>query len=226
MARIKKIEATLVGGNKYEIIINCNSKGVFSANVPIELSMNVAGLQTKMENPKLDELESVIYKALTNYNNSFIKTRLVIGVVFGAKGDICKNDDGLIHEKFLGKSPFVINGFYCSLDGSVMNFFYKILLEEDINGSKKYFSTNRKIKYSESSLSLVPKYKIIDDFVAENMPISDVGKYNVILPYKEEILESLKGIENQLRKAAFLLTELLGNEKVELLLSNNVKMIE
>lgn len=59
MARIKKIEATLVGGNKYEIIINCNSKGVFSANVPIELSMNVAGLQTKMENPKLDELESL-----------------------------------------------------------------------------------------------------------------------------------------------------------------------
>lgn len=226
MARIKKIEATLVGGNKYEIIINCNSKGVFSANVPIELSMNVAGLQTKMENPKLDELESVIYKALSNYNNSFIKTRLVIGVVFGAKGDICKNDDGLIHEKFLGKSPFVINRFYCSLDGSVMNFFYKILLEEDINGSKNYFSTNRKTKYSESSLSLVPKYKIIDDFVAENMPISDVGKYNVILPYKEEILESLKGIENQLRKATFFLTELLGNEKVELILSDNVKIIE
>lgn len=226
MARIKKIEATLVGGNKYEIIINCNSKGIFSAKVPIELSMNIAGLRTKMENPKLEELESVIYKALDNYNNSFIKTRLVIGVLFGAKGDICKNDDGLIHEKFFGKNPFVIDRFYCSLDGSVMNFFYEILLEEDINGSKKYFSTNRKIKYTESSLSLVPKYKIIDDFVAGNMPISNVGKFNVILPYKKEILESLKNIENQLRKAAFFLSDLLGNENVELLLSDNVKMIE
>lgn len=226
MARIKKIEATLIGGNKYEIIINYNSKGIFSANVPIELSMNVAGLKNKMENSKLNELESVIYKALANYNNSFIKTRLVIGVIFGAKGDICKNDNGIINENFLGKSRFVIDWFYCSLDGSVMNFSYKILLEQNINGDKKYFATNCKTKYSESSLSLVPKYKIIDDFVAENMPMLNIDKFNVILPYKEEILESLKSIENQLRKATFFLTELLGNENVELLLSNNVKMIE
>lgn len=222
MAKIKTIKIKL-GANCYDIEVKCNSSGLFTFDAPAELRSLIEKLDLAQsyKYSSLKELEDKVYKIIGEYKESEIKTRLVVHIRFAARGEITRGEDGYILPQFSD-----IGGkYYLSLFGgekdSAFKFGYSILIEESINGNISYYNT---IKTGSSYNS--PVYRRIGDYIASNYRYN-ANKNDLILPYTDDIINSLKSIERQLKNAAVFLSELLDNDKVEMILSSgDFKLLE
>lgn len=222
MAKIKTIKIKL-GANCYDIEVKCNSSGLFTFDAPAELRSLIEKLDLAQsyKYSSLKELEDMVYKIIGEYKEAEIKTRLVVHIRFAARGEITRGEDGYILPQFSD-----IGGkYYLSLFGgekdSAFKFGYSILIEESINGNISYYNA---IKTGSSYNS--PVYRRIGDYIASNYRYH-TNKDDLILPYTDDIINSLKSIERQLKNAAIFLSELLDNDKVEMILSSgDFKLLE
>ena len=94
MAKIKTIRRK-IKDKQYDISINCNSGGKFSCKFPSEISNKVHALKELELNNynSLEELEGEISDTIQKYENANVKTRLVIAITFGARGNIARDKD-------------------------------------------------------------------------------------------------------------------------------------
>lgn len=222
MAKIKTIK-TKLGATCYEIEVKCNSSGMFTFDAPAELRSLIEELDMAQsyKYSSLKELEDKVYKIIGEYKKAEIKTRLVVHIRFAARGEITRGEDGYILPQFSD-----IGGKYnLSLLGgekdSALKFGYSILIEESINGNISYYNAIK----TESTYNS-PAYRRIGNYIASNYRYH-TSKDDLILPYTDEIINSLKSIERQLKNAAVFLSELLDNDKVEMILSSgNFKLLE
>lgn len=231
MAKIKS-SVYRIGGKEYVVSITCSSYGMFSFKAPMELVQIVSDLKSIEPTGSLDELERKLREAVNAYVNSERYCRLVVAITFKARGPVCSSSkDGGIADVFVNvgstKGKFSVDRFDCSLDGSVLNIDYKVLIEESIGDAKTYHETYdlRKLRDRGSVVECTPAHLLIDDFAG-------VRQYRLkddalLLPYSEELMASLDSIEDQLRKAAhFLATLLLRDDVGKILSSSNVKLLE
>lgn len=221
MAKIKIIKIKL-GATYYDIEVKCNSSGMFTFDAPSELRSLIEELDLAQfyKYSSLKELEDRVYKIIGEYKEAEIKTRLVVLVRFAARGEITRGDDGYILPQFSDRDgKYYFTKFGVEND-SALKFGYSILIEELINGNISYYTA---IKTTSSYQS--PTYRRIGDYIASNYRYH-ISKEDLILPYTDEIINSLKSIEKQLKNATMFLSELLDNDKVEMILSSgNFKLL-
>lgn len=225
MAKIKTIK-TVVNGVNYEIPIKCNTKGLFTCDIPAPLRSIISDMITiqSTQYQSLQSLESMINSKLAEYKESTIKTKLVIAVRFKAKGKIIHDDQGYPLPMFRSGEPFHVDSFTINSGGDVICFGYDVLMQETVNGHTEYYKTG---KYKDGYLlPHVPPYRKIDCYVGESR-IYSVKDYACILPFDDTILANLEGIRGQLKKAAMFLGGLLSQDDASKILSgDNVKLLD
>lgn len=224
MAKIKTLKVS-VGGEYYDITIKCGTNGVFTFSAPDELLNIVTDLKSVKACDSLSSLERDIDRVIRDYEESAKSARLVIGIRFGAKGDVCTDSNGNTMPDFeangLRTGRFYIDSFMCSLGGSTVNLEYRLFVEESIGNSKQYYRAIFADKLDGIHLKTIPKIRFVDGFVGVDRPVHNMKQYNIIIKYSKEVMDSLCSIENQLRKAVVFLSELFSNDDVERVLSSN-----
>lgn len=212
MAKIKTIKIQL-GECVYDIVVKCNTKGMFSFDAPKELRALIKEIDDSVLNEyqSLQVLEREVSTIISNFKKAETKTRLVVMINFSARGKIVRNQNGNELPNFGYGEKFYHSGF--NTDNSEIQFGYTILFEESINGKINYYNA---IKVNETYDNL-PQYRKIGEYIAGSYKaIRHQG--DIIIPYSTETIESLQSIESQLSKAAIFLSNLLDNENLEMLL--------
>ena len=219
MPKIKTIKIRL-GETIYDIVVKCSTNGKFSFEAPGSLISMVNQLDeiSRCYFDSLKDLEHKVYQAIDKYKNSVIKRRLVVKVDFGASGKFIKDDEGYPLPQFSNiGGRFCINNVFT--DGcSLIKFGYNVLIEETINDCVIYYSTikcNDAIKYDRR----------IGDYIQSNYRVH-LDKDENVLPYSDDIINSLNSIEQQLKNAALFLSQLLTSDKLEQILTlGNLKLL-
>lgn len=225
MAKIKTIKAVL-NGVSYEIPIKCNTKGLFTCDIPSSLKLLIPDLETinMTVYQSLQNLETSINSHIDKYRESTIKTKLVIAVRFKAKGKIVNDDNGYPLPKFQADQPFYMDSFGFYHSGNIICYSYDVLMQETINGHTEYYKTSKLCKhyYTEH----VPEYRKINGYIAENR-IYSIKDYACVLPFDDTILANLEAIQEQLKKAAMFLGDLLSQDDASKILSgDHVKLLD
>lgn len=225
MAKIKTIK-TVVNGINYEIPIKCNTKGFFTCDIPAPLKLIISDLETINTTvyQSLQNLESLINSHIDKYKESTIKTKLVIAVRFKAKGKIIHNENGYSLPLFRPGEPFYLESFSICHGGNAIYYSYDVLMQETINGHTEYYRTGR---YDDGYIrGHIPPYRKINGYIAENR-IYSIKDYACVLPFDDAILANLEAIQEQLKKAAMFLGNLLSQDDASKILSgDNVKLLD
>lgn len=226
MAKIKTIRRK-IKDKQYDISINCNSGGKFSCKFPSEISNKVHVLKELELNNynSLEELEGEISDTIQKYENANVKTRLVIAITFGARGNIARDKDKdyikNLDPSFNGK--FALDGGYLFNEGNVISFNYRILLEEILFEHKEFYSVNSINELSESYIKSEPEHHKIDGFIATRKVFTHTNE--IIIDYSPKVLKNLESIEDQFRNAVLFLSKLLDQNNLKEILSNEIKKI-
>lgn len=222
MAKIKTLKIK-IGETFYEIAVKCGTNGQFTFSAPASLTSMIE----KLDNIKnsmgesLNLLERKVYGIINEFKDAIIKRRLVVKVKFSANGKFVKDENGYNLPNFEeNRGKFYMNRIFS--DGtSSLEFGYKILIEETVNDSVTYYNT---IKCKEGDFRY--EKRRVGNYISSNYREMNVNDED-ILPFTEEIINSLNSIEEQFKNAVLFLSKLLSSNNVEkILTSGNFKLLE
>ena len=222
MAKIKAKNYS-VGNNNYNVSFYCSKEGTFSVKIPKELSVSIGLDEREVVSKSLSEAESMVEDAYLKFKNSNTEYKLKIGILFGASGYFRLNEDGKPNENFYkSKEGFGISSPFSNFK-SIIGFDYRILIEENIDGVVRLYSTEKK---DDSTTTINDNSIIIGNYV-KSWGSHTINKDEVVIDYNETTLKNIKSISMQIRNASSFLAKLLTNVNLASILEcNGINMLE
>ncbi len=215
MAKISEIKFD-IKGTQFKLNVNCNSSGVFTANVP-ELVCESLGIQREQNASTLSELERKIKDAIEKYKNSETTEELYIFIKYGCCGDYNSYGsikDGTLHNDKRFKVVINFN------DASCLLFDFKIVMKEVIDGVVGYYSVIKGKNTSganreEQDPNKYYKYEklhMVEDWIK--------------IPYTEEAFINLSQAKEKIRMVSEMLFNFVSKDENEIsLILNNQKLL-
>jgi hypothetical protein len=217
MAKIKTLKLELKE-KEYKINVNCTSAGVFTANIPREIS-EALGINSRVELSTLGELEREIYDVFHKYKTSTTTEELFLAIKYGALGTFNKKSDGYPLYGRDKKDKFGVDGSFMKND-NILVFEYRVLLKLTVDGKVSWYNTN----YGYEGMH--PKEGEEKQYRKRSVTWS-VDNY-VLVSYSEEAKATLVEIEEVIRQASETLFNFvsLDEDKVQAFLeSGNIKLL-
>lgn len=208
MPIIKKFKVQCSIGT-VELSIKCNSKGIFSCQLPIEVA-NKIQISPVLTSSDISSLERDVHARIKEERDAIIQRRLVIVCNVGLSGIFTRDSRGI-------KLPVTklkrLERFGYGVEESAIWFSPRILLEETYGGNKTYYNVEE-----ESSLSHLHTAAFTEKRLGKWIATSKVhiSSDKIIVPYTDDMCNVLDSIQKQLHNAAMFLVNLFGSENIPL----------
>lgn len=214
MPKIKQL-LFKIKGVAHKININCTSKGVFTANIPREVS-DALGVEDQYRCSKLETLEETIIKAFERYKNAQTSQTLHISIRYGASMKFRSDENGV----YVVGNEFAISASWHEIN-NIMGFDFEVLICENVDGHESWHQA----RYGYEDVFDRPKEgeeKAWHKYGARHL--SDKCK---VIPYSENAVKNLEKIHEVIRKSSLKLHELINSDVSVLTeaLNTGVKLI-
>lgn len=218
MAKVSTIKCE-VNGTPYNINVNCNSSGEFSANVP-EFVASALRINSKLSANTLKDLESKFYTALEQYKEAETKEELFIAISYKSRGAYNKNKDGenLFYDSRREGYQLQVN---FSNPVNALSFDFHVIIKETIDKKEEYYKAKLGSDFSwlfEKEYSEPDKYHRCGKFHC-------IEEYKFI-PFSEVALHSLQNAQEKIRSISEFLFNFIEQDEEQILLTlTNQKLL-
>lgn len=217
MGRITSIKYEL-DGEQCQTHINCNSAGIFSCRVP-EKIIEVMDSEKEISGATLDVVERDFKQLLKDYKNRKTEQFLYIGIQYGACGKYMDRTENPEDGSMFGeRTKFHISTSFNDFEDTLA-FSFDVFVNEVIDGKSNWYIARLGRKFAHFQ----EQYKEPDKW-HRHVRTYDHDHF-IMIPYSDQSLESLKKVQETLRKASQKLFEFVSQEpeKIEsTLLVNNL----
>lgn len=217
MAKIKTLRFE-IKKEMFSININCTTKGLFTANLPLEIYQPL-NLEGRLVEDTLELLESNIYKAFNKYKNAATKEELSIFIKYGSGGDFAKKENGdLLSGNYENKYP--LRADWGRIE-NLLGFDFKVTIKETIDGNVNWYNT--RLGYKEEFKGGAKGER---KTYHKHTHVSDSDKYKAI-PFNENYLSTLKLISEKIRNASEILYNFISQDEkvIENILSSKKALL-
>ncbi len=207
MAKVSVLKFDLKGKD-YQVNVNCNSDGMFSANLPEEVYKSLH-LREKISHPTLTALETEFKAAIDRYKTAETSQELFIGIRYKSCGKYQQRKDGSY--MFGGHGSKYRLDVSFGGDCSALGFDFKVLIKETIDQVDTWYKAmlGKDHPHWDKEQNENPdKYYKREEF-------HDRGEYKMI-PFSPAALESLQNASEKIRAASEMLFNFIEQDEQQL----------
>jgi len=220
MPKVSEINIT-IKDTSYKIPVNCNSDGLFSANIPQEVA-EALRIDEKVKANTLSDLTADIDEKLNKYKEANTQETLHILISYHARGRYKEKKDGSVLFSDVNNVHSISISFSEIINA--MGFDFMVAIKQVIDGKEKFFEAklgsefmgNARIQCAEPNI--YHKYTSISNHRMQ--------RYKII-PFSEVALKTLQNGEEKIREASEMLYKFISQDEEQILLTlTNQKLLK
>lgn len=190
-----------IAGVSYKTNINCNSSGIFSANLPSEVS-EALRIQKQLSNQSLNTLEKLFHEHLSNYKKASTTQELFIIIGYQARGRYADKKDGGVLFSHLD-SNYKIDISFSEITNAI-GLDFEVCIKETIDNKAKWFIADK-----DEDGNYVKEYgrTVSNSFLRR-------GK---IIPFNQNALNTLNKVQEKFRSLSEVLFDFIKQDETLIL---------
>ena len=205
MAKVDTIKMH-IEGKDYVYNINVGKAGIFKCSIDWKVA-NVLGVETLMENQKLQDLRISILTPYKAYLEAEIQYSVWLGIEYKANGFNTQKKDGFpMFTRHTGCKSFYADGFHFT-KASALLFGFKIYIKQDNSTGTTIWHEAEKMP---DDFEAGKFDKIYEGFRMERSTTSTYGK---VIPYSDKALDTLKKASEGIRGISEILFNFLSQDE-------------
>ena len=217
MAKVKELKFN-ISGIDYVVNINCNSIGLFSANLPEPVYKSL-GLNKSITAQTLTILENDFKSAIDRYKNAETKQELLILIKYGASGSFSYKKDKSLGVLFGDCSKYNIHSSFNQFN-DIISFDFLVVIKETVDTKESFY----KAKLGSNFAYFQDESKEPDKWHKQER-VHRLDYYKQI-PFTEIAYNSLLNARGKLRDLSEMLFNFIEQDEQDILLAlNNQKLL-